>query len=70
MTRLERALARTRKLEDIEREHILSALRRFGGRRVLTAQALGISIQTIYRKLRKYNFEGYNFPSSPVRPGR
>lgn len=65
MTRLERAKARTRKLEDVEREHILATIRRFGGHRVHAAQALGIGIPTIYRKLRKYNFEGYDCPPSP-----
>lgn len=48
------ATAPVAKLEDVERETILSALRRFNGNKVHTADALGISLSTLKRKLKEY----------------
>jgi DNA-binding NtrC family response regulator len=44
----------TRTLEEVEREHILAALRRNGGNRTATAAQLGISRRTLYYKLGEY----------------
>ncbi|MHB1844218.1 MAG: sigma-54 interaction domain-containing protein [Deltaproteobacteria bacterium] len=41
-------------LAEIERRHILRVLERCGGRRKETASALGISTNTLWRKLREY----------------
>jgi two-component system, NtrC family, response regulator HydG len=43
-----------RVLEDIEREAIVAALRRFDGHRQKTAQALGIGVRTLGLKLKKW----------------
>jgi DNA-binding NtrC family response regulator len=43
------------KLEDMEKQLIQSALRTFGGKRNLVAEAIGISQATLWRKLKKYN---------------
>jgi DNA-binding NtrC family response regulator len=43
-----------RPLEDIEREAIVGALRRFNGHRQKTASALGIGVRTLGLKLRKW----------------
>lgn len=44
-------------LETIEREVIQYSLRKFKGNRKKTAQSLGISERTLYRKIRQYNLE-------------
>lgn len=49
------AFSRVRKLEDIERQAILTAVRQLGVRSA--AAALGISKATIHRKLRSYQYE-------------
>ncbi len=55
----ERACARRRVraatwLADVEREHILTTLRVFGGNRSEAARALGIGRNTLLRKLKEY----------------
>jgi DNA-binding NtrC family response regulator len=47
------------KLEDVERQHILAALRRLGGNRTATATDLGISRRTLQYKLNEYKRQGY-----------
>lgn len=49
-----------RTLEEVEREHILSTLRRQGGNRTATATELGISRRTLYYKLTEYQKQGYD----------
>jgi DNA-binding NtrC family response regulator len=46
-------------LEDVEREHIISALRRNNGNRTATAQELGISRRTLQYKLSEYHRQGF-----------
>lgn len=46
-------------LHEIERQHILTALRRHSGNRTATAQALGISRRTLYYKLEEYQKQGF-----------
>jgi DNA-binding NtrC family response regulator len=43
-----------RPIEEVERDYLLATLRRFGGNRARTAEALGISPKTLYSKLRRY----------------
>ena len=43
-----------RPLEEVERDYLLATLRRFGGNRSRTAEALGVSQKTLYNKLRRY----------------
>src|SRR5580704_6765056 len=47
------------KLEDVEREHIISALRRNDGNRTATALELGISRRTLQYKLSEYHRQGF-----------
>ena len=47
----------TTNLRDVERQQILSALERTGWHRGKTAELLGISPSTLYRRLRDYNLE-------------
>jgi DNA-binding NtrC family response regulator len=47
------------KLEDVEREHIISALKRNEGNRTSTAQELGISRRTLQYKLSEYQRQGF-----------
>lgn len=49
-----RAGAGVRPLEEIEREAIISTLRRFNGHRSKTARALGIGVRTLGLKLKKW----------------
>ncbi len=44
-------------LADIEREYILSELRRLGGNKSGVAKSLGIGLKTLYRKLESYGQE-------------
>lgn len=46
-------------LEEVERQHILLALRRNNGNRTATAQELGISRRTLYYKLEEYQRQGF-----------
>src|SRR6185369_2209912 len=47
-------------LRDVERQQILSALEQTGWHREKTAEILGISPSTLYRRLRDYNLERRN----------
>ncbi len=47
------------KLDDIEREHILSSLQYFNGNKSKTSTALGVTLKTLYNKLNKYEKEGW-----------
>ena len=42
---------------DVEREALIKALRKNNGNRRKTAEELGVSIRTIYRKLEQYNLD-------------
>ncbi|MCR4438179.1 MAG: sigma-54 dependent transcriptional regulator [bacterium] len=42
------------RLEDVEREHILTTLRRLNGNKSQTARLLGITVKTLRAKLRQY----------------
>lgn len=42
-------------LKDLERDHILRTLQKFGGRKSDTAKALGIDRKTLREKLKRYN---------------
>jgi DNA-binding NtrC family response regulator len=44
-------------LRDVERQQILAALEQTGWHRGKTAEILGISSSTLYRRLRDYNLE-------------
>ena len=46
-------------LEDVERDHIISALRRNDGNRTATAIELGISRRTLQYKLSEYQRQGF-----------
>jgi DNA-binding NtrC family response regulator len=48
----------TKALEDVERDAIIDALRRFGGHRQRTAAALGIGVRTLGLKLKKWKEQG------------
>jgi DNA-binding NtrC family response regulator len=41
-------------LEEIEKNHILKILKRFGGDKYEASNALGISLSSLYRKLDKF----------------
>jgi DNA-binding NtrC family response regulator len=43
-----------RSLQEVEQEYLVATLRRFGGNRARTAEALGVSPKTLYNKLRLY----------------
>jgi DNA-binding NtrC family response regulator len=47
-------LVESRKLEDVEREHILKILKEAGGHRGKAAEILGVDPKTLYRKLLSY----------------
>ncbi len=47
-------------LQEIERDHILAALRRNDGNRNATADELGISVRTLYYRLKEYQDQGYD----------
>ncbi|SHJ76114.1 regulatory protein, Fis family [Malonomonas rubra DSM 5091] len=42
-------------LEEVERNYILTVLEKVGGNKTKAAEALGIGIATLYRKLNSYN---------------
>jgi DNA-binding NtrC family response regulator len=46
-----------KRLEEVEREHILAVLSELGGHRGKAAEALGISQKTLYRKLLAYGYK-------------
>jgi len=43
-----------RSLQEVEQGYLVATLRRFGGNRARTAEALGVSPKTLYNKLRLY----------------
>jgi len=47
-------------LQEIERDHILAALHRNDGNRNATADELGISVRTLYYRLKEYQAQGYD----------
>ena len=49
-----------RRLEDVEREHILQVLKEAGGQKAKAAEILGIDPKTLYRKLLSYGFGNDN----------
>jgi DNA-binding NtrC family response regulator len=44
-------------LEEIEKNLVSFALKKFKGNRRMTAKALGISERTLYRKINQYNLD-------------
>ena len=46
------------RLRDVEKQQIIAALEQTGWHRGKTAEMLGISPSTLYRRLRDYNLEG------------
>jgi DNA-binding NtrC family response regulator len=54
----ELAADRTRRLDEVERMHILAALKHHGGNRTATARELGISLRTLYYRLSEYQKAG------------
>lgn len=52
--------AHIKTLEETERETIVTALDRNDGRRKATAEELGISERTLYRKIKQYGLERHN----------
>jgi DNA-binding NtrC family response regulator len=54
----ELAADRARRLDEVERLHILAALKRHGGNRTATARELGISLRTLYYRLSEYQKAG------------
>lgn len=46
------------KLADIERQVVFDAMERHGNNRTKTAEALGISVRTLQRKLKRWNYSG------------
>ena len=49
----------TKTMDEIERDAILAALDRTGGRRVEAARLLDIGLRTLQRKLKDYKDQGY-----------
>ncbi|HZY02997.1 MAG TPA: sigma-54 dependent transcriptional regulator [Anaeromyxobacteraceae bacterium] len=45
-------------LDEVERRYLLATLRRLGGNKARTAEALGVSEKTLYNKLARYAAEG------------
>ncbi len=46
-----------RKINDMERDAIVQALKRFDGKRSQAARALGLSERTLYRKIKEFNLD-------------
>ncbi len=46
-----------KKIDDMERDAIVQALRRFDGKRSQAAKALGLSERTLYRKIKEFNLD-------------
>lgn len=51
------AISGSRRLADVEREHIFKVLKEAGGQRGKAAEALGIDPKTLYRKLSEYGMK-------------
>jgi transcriptional regulator with PAS, ATPase and Fis domain len=49
--------SRIKLLDEVEKEHILNALKLTGGTRGKVCELLGISRPTLQRKIRKYGIE-------------
>jgi len=47
-----------RRIEDIEREQILSALSLLNGNKAEAAKRLGISLSSLYQKIKRYEYQG------------
>jgi two-component system response regulator AtoC len=56
-------------LEELEREHIKRVLERVEGDKVRAAQALGIHLSTLYRKVQRYHLDAEPAVSPPVEQG-
>jgi DNA-binding NtrC family response regulator len=50
-------------LSEVEKRHILAALKRSKGNRTHAAKMLSISIRTLRNKLNEYNFKGSPAPA-------
>ena len=46
-----------RSLEEVERQMIVQALQRYGGKRKPAAEDLKISERTLYRKIKEYDLD-------------
>ncbi|MCB2191241.1 MAG: sigma-54 dependent transcriptional regulator [Deltaproteobacteria bacterium] len=55
--KVERGRGHSLSLAEVERRHIMDTLKRLGGRRSETAEALGIDRKTLRNKIRKYNLD-------------
>jgi len=44
-------------LDEVEKNHIIAVLEKYGGNKLLTAGRLGVATTTLYRKLRQYGLE-------------
>lgn len=53
-----------RTLADVERDFILSTLKRFSGNRTHAAKSLGLPLRTLRHKLAKYSEQGVEVPAS------
>ena len=49
-------------MEEIEREHILQALKATGGNRTKAAELLAINVRTLRNKIRQYKIDGESVP--------
>jgi DNA-binding NtrC family response regulator len=57
-------------LEELEREHIKRVLERVEGDKVKAAQALGIHLSTLYRKVQRYHLDAEMTPGPPEQTAR
>jgi DNA-binding NtrC family response regulator len=55
-------------LEELEREHIRGVLSRVQGDKVRAAQALGIHLSTLYRKVQRYRLENVGVDEGGAQP--
>ena len=53
----EPAAVDSQRLVDVERAHIVRVLRKVSGHRARAARTLGISLRSLYRKLREYRLD-------------
>jgi DNA-binding NtrC family response regulator len=51
-------------LADVERSLIFATLEHYGGHKERTAAALGVSLKTLYNRLKEYSSEGHTPPES------
>jgi DNA-binding NtrC family response regulator len=45
------------KLKEVEKKYILEVYRRFNKNKVKTAEVLGVTVKTVYNKLRRYGVD-------------